>query len=58
MCLPRGSGKTSVSECLIYYRVAYGLSRFVVLLSHDARASAAILRDLWRPLSEPDSPFA
>jgi len=57
ICMPRGAGKSSYVECVILYALALGLHKFVVLVSNNARAGNGLLSDIWRMISEPDTPF-
>ena len=56
--LPRGEGKTSVSEMALLYEVSTGRRKFVVIISQNARSAANILKDLWRPLTDKDTAFS
>lgn len=56
--MPRGSGKSSYVECVTLHALATGLQKFVVIISNNTRAATGILNDVWRAISEPDTPFA
>ena len=56
--LPRGEGKTSISEMALLYEVSTGRRKFVVIISQNARSAANILKDLWRPLTDKDTAFS
>jgi len=58
ICMSRGSGKSSYIECVTLHALATGLQKFVVIISNNARAACGILTDIWRAISEPDTPFA
>ena len=58
ICMSRGSGKSSYIECVTLHALATGLQKFVVIISNNARAAGGILTDIWRAISEPDTPFA
>lgn len=58
ICMSRGSGKSSYLECVTLHALATGLQKFVVIISNNARAASGLLSDLWRAISEPDTPFA
>lgn len=58
ICMSRGSGKSSYIECVTLYALARGLQKYVVIISNNARAASGLLSDLWRAISEPDTPFA
>ena len=58
ICMSRGSGKSSYIECVTLHALATGLQKFVVIISNNARAASGLLSDLWRAISEPDTPFA
>lgn len=58
ICMPRGSGKSSYVECVTLHALATGLQKFVVIISNNARAATGLLTDLWRAISELDTPFA
>lgn len=55
--LPRGSGKTSISEAMILYLIAYGIRKFCVIVSSNARSAQNILKDIYRVVSDKDTPF-
>ena len=50
-------GKTSFAEMAVLWLLAAtgGKRKFAVIVSHDSRAAANILRDIWRPIVERDS---
>ena len=56
--LPRGCGKTTVSEAMILYLIAYGHRKFCVIVSANARQAQNILKDIYRVIGEKDTPFA
>lgn len=56
--LPRGAGKTTVTEALLLYLLLYGKRKFVVIVSANARSSSNILRDIWRVIQDTDTPIA
>lgn len=58
--MPRGLGKTTISECLLLYVLCCKprKHKFGVIVSQNARASANILKDCQRMILEPDTPFA
>ena len=56
--LPRGQGKTSAAEMAALYLLATGRRKFCVIVSNNARAAGNILKDIWRPIVEKDTPFA
>ena len=56
--LPRGSGKTTAAEAMLLYMLAFGLRKFLVIISNNARSATCILKDIWRVISEKDTAFA
>ena len=56
--LPRGIGKTTISEAMILYLIAYGKRKFCVIVSANARQAQTILKDIYRVISEKDTAFA
>lgn len=58
LMLPRGAGKTSATEALLLYLLLYGLRKFVVIVSANARSATNILRDIWRVIQDTDTPLA
>lgn len=44
--IARGHGKTSFMKCAVAYVLSYGIRRYVVSVSADARKSAAIVSDI------------
>lgn len=48
LMLPRGAGKTTATEALLLYLLLYGMRKFVVIVSANARSASNILRDIWR----------
>lgn len=58
ICMSRGSGKSSYIECVTLYALALGIQKYVVIISNNARAASGLLSDIWRAISEPDTPFA
>lgn len=56
--LPRGCGKTTVSEAMLLYLLVYGLRKFCVIVSANQRQAQTILKDIYRVISERDTPFA
>ena len=56
--LPRGSGKTTAAEAMLLYMLAFGLRKFLVIISNNARSATGILKDIWRVISEKDTAFA
>ena len=58
ICMSRGSGKSSYIECVTLHALATGIQKFVVIISNNARAASGLLSDIWRAISEPDTPFA
>ena len=55
--LPRGCGKTTVSEAMLLYLLVYGLRKFCVIVSANQRQAQNILKDIYRIISEKDSAF-
>lgn len=56
--MSRGSGKSSYVECVTLFALATGLQKYVVIISNNARAATGLLNDMWRAITEPDTPFA
>nr|DAW56106.1 MAG TPA: Large Terminase [Caudoviricetes sp.] len=56
--LPRGSGKTTAAEAMCLYLLAYGLRKFLVVISNNQRAAGNILNDLYHIISDGSSVFA
>ena len=56
--LPRGCGKTTVSEAMLLYLIAYGYRKFCVIVSANAKQAQNILKDIYRVIGERDTPFA
>lgn len=56
--LPRGAGKTTATEALLLYLLLYGMRKFVVIVSANARSASNILRDIWRVIQDTDTPIA
>lgn len=58
LMLPRGAGKTTATEALLLYLLLYGMRKFVVIVSANARSASNILRDIWRVIQDTDTPIA
>lgn len=56
--MPRGHGKSSYILCMTLFAIATGLQKYVVIISHDARAAGSLMQDLWRAVQETDTKFA
>ena len=56
--LPRGAGKSSAAEAMALYLLAYGMRKFLVIVSNNARSAGNMLKDIWRVISEKDTPFS
>ena len=56
--LPRGSGKTTAAEAMLLYMLAFGIRKFLVIISNNARSATGILKDIWRVISEKETAFA
>ncbi len=56
--LPRGSGKTTCAEAMCLYLLAYGLRKFLVVVSNNQRAAGNILNDLYHIISDGSTAFA
>ena len=56
--LPRGSGKTSAAEAMLLYLLSYGFRKFLVIVSNSARNAGAILKDLYKVISDEGSAYA
>lgn len=55
--LPRGCGKTTISEAMLLYLLVFGLRKFCVIVSANQRQAQTILKDIYRVISEKDSAF-
>ena len=55
--LPRGSGKSSIIECCMLYLACTGRRKMVVIAAQNQRSAQNMLRDIWRPMVERESPF-
>lgn len=58
LMLGRGVGKTTVTEALILWLMLYGYKKFLVIVGANARMAQNILRDIWRVISDTDTPIA
>ena len=58
ICMSRGSGKSSYVECITLNALATGIQKYVAIISNNARAATGLLNDIWRTITEPDTPFA
>ena len=58
ICMSRGSGKSSYVECITLNALATGIQKYVAIISNNARAATGLLNDIWRAITEPDTPFA
>lgn len=58
ICMARGGGKTSYTECLLMYVMSTGKSKFPVIISNNVDAARNILNDTFRIIMDPDTPFS
>ena len=58
ICMSRGSGKSSYIECVTLHALARGIQKYIAIISNNARAATGLLNDIWRAITEPDTPFA
>lgn len=54
----RGSGKSVYELCTTMASISQGIQKFIVIISNNSRASANLLKDLWRMVSTPHTAFA
>lgn len=58
VCMARGGGKTSYTECVLMYSIASGKKKFPVLISQNATSAQNILNDLFRIVIDGGTAFA
>lgn len=56
--MSRGQGKSCYVLLSALYAIVTGKQKFVLIVSNNARASTTLLNDIWRVISEPDTPFS
>lgn len=58
ICMGRGSGKTCYSLITTIYAIATGRQRFAVIISNSSQSAAGLMDDIFKYISDPDTPFA
>ena len=54
----RGSGKSVYELCTTMMALSTGIQKFIVIVSNNNRAAVNLIKDIWRMVLEPDTPFA
>lgn len=54
----RGQGKSVYELCTTTASISQGKQKFIVIVSNNNRASSDLLKDIWRMMSTPNTPYA